>query len=363
MLEADVEIRRGAFRIEARFASNAPIVSLFGRSGAGKSSVVEAIAGLVRPRAGRISVGERVLFDAARGIDLPPEERRVGYVFQDALLFPHMTVRANLAYGERLTPARERFVEARRVVALLGLERLLERRPATLSGGEKQRVAIGRALMASPRVLLLDEPLASLDAPRKAEILQYIELLRDELRLPMVYVSHAIEEVTRLADHLVVLAEGRVVAQGPVAEVLAREDMEELTGRYEAGAVIETRVAGHDEQYGLTRLAFAGGELVVANVDALVGEPVRARIRARDVALALEAPRRASFQNVLEGTVHSIGGEFGAIVDVAVTLSGGERLLARLTRASVAALGLAPGVRVFALVKAIAIDRRSVGFA
>src|SRR4051812_4092692 len=159
MLEADVVIDRGSFRIEARFASNAPIVALFGRSGAGKSSVIEAIAGLVRPLAGRIVVGERVLFDAARGIDRPPEERRVGYVFQDDLLFPHMTVRANLAYGERLTPVRERFVEARRAVALLGLERLLERRPATLSGGEKQRVAIGRALMASPRLLLMDEPL------------------------------------------------------------------------------------------------------------------------------------------------------------------------------------------------------------
>jgi molybdate transport system ATP-binding protein len=338
-------------------------VALFGRSGAGKSSVIEAIAGLVRPRAGRIAVGDRVLFDAARGIDLPPEERRVGYVFQDDLLFPHMTVRGNLAYGERLTPARERFVEARRVVALLGLERLLERRPATLSGGEKQRVAIGRALMASPRVLLMDEPLASLDAPRKAEILQYIELLRDELRLPIVYVSHAIEEVTRLADHLVVMAEGRVVAQGTLAEVLAREDMVELAGRFEAGAVFETRVARHDETYGLTHLAFPGGELVVANVDALVGEPVRARIRARDVALALEAPRHASFQNVLEGVVHAIGGEFGAIVDVTIVLAGGERLLARLTRASVAALGLAPGARVYALVKAIAIDRRSVGFA
>jgi len=363
MLEADVAIERGSFRIEARFASNAPIVALFGRSGAGKSSVIEAIAGLVRPRAGRIAVGERVLFDAARGIDLPPEERRVGYVFQDDLLFPHMTVRANLGYGERLTPARERFVESRRVVALLGLERLLERRPATLSGGEKQRVAIGRALMASPRILLMDEPLASLDAPRKAEILQYVELLRDELRLPIVYVSHAIEEVTRLADHLVVMADGRVVAQGAVADVLSRHDMVELAGRLEAGALFETRVAGHDEAFGLTRLAFPGGELVVANVDALVGEPVRARIRARDVALALEAPRAASFQNVLAGTVHSVGHEFGAIVDVTLTLAGGERLVARLTRASVARLGLAPGVRVFALVKAIAIDRRSVGFA
>jgi len=363
MLEVDVAIERGRFAIEARFASDAPIVALFGRSGAGKSSLVEAIAGLVRPRGGRIAVAGRTLFDSARAIDLPPEERRVGYVFQDALLFPHMAVRANLAYGERLTPARERFVDARRVVSLLGLERLLERLPATLSGGERQRVAIGRALMASPRVLLMDEPLASLDAPRKAQILQYVELLRDELRLPIVYVSHAIEEVTRLADHLVVMAEGRVVAQGPVAEVLGREEMVPFAGRFEAGAVFDTRVASHDEAFGLTRLAFPGGELVVANVDALVGEPVRARIRARDVALALEAPPRASFQNVLAAVVHSVGRDFGAIVDVTVALPGGERLVARVTRESVVRLGIAPGVEVFALVKAIAIDRRSVGFA
>ena len=363
MLEVDVAIERGRFAIAARIASDAPIVALFGRSGAGKSSLVEAIAGLVRPRSGRIAVAGRTLFDSARGIDLPPEERRVGYVFQDALLFPHMAVRANLAYGERLTPARERFVDARRVVALLGLERLLERLPATLSGGERQRVAIGRALMASPRVLLMDEPLASLDAPRKAEILQYVELLRDELRLPIVYVSHAIEEVTRLADHLVVMADGHVVAQGPVAEVLGRDEMVPLAGRFETGAVFDTRVASHDEAFGLTRLAFPGGELVVANVDALVGEPVRARIRARDVALALEPPPRASFQNVLPAVVHAVGRDFGAIVDVTVTLPGGERLVARVTRESVVRLGIAPGLALFALVKAIAIDRKSVGFA
>ncbi|HZZ94067.1 MAG TPA: molybdenum ABC transporter ATP-binding protein [Usitatibacter sp.] len=363
MLELDVALERGAFLIEARFASGAPIVALFGRSGSGKTSVVEAIAGLVRPRRGRIVVAGRALFDSAAGIDLPPEARRVGYVFQDALLFPHMSVRANLAYGEGLTPARDRFIEARRVVSLLGLESLMERRPATLSGGEKQRVAIGRALMASPRLLLMDEPLASLDAPRKAEILQYVELLRDELRLPIVYVSHAIEEVTRLADHLVILSEGRVLAEGSVAAVLAREEIVPLAGRFEAGAVLETRVSGHDEAFGLTRLAFAGGELLVANVDALVGEPVRARIRARDVALALEVPRQASFQNVLEGVVDAVGREFGGIVDVDVRLGAGERLVARVTRASAARLGLAPGVRVYALVKAIAIDRRSVGFA
>jgi len=362
MLEVDVAVRRGAFRLEAKFSSGAPIVALFGRSGSGKSTIVNAIAGIVRPGRGRIAVGERTLFDSAKGIDLPPESRRVGYVFQDALLFPHMSVAANLAYGERLTPPSERFVARERVIELLDLGRLLDRRPTSLSGGERQRAAIGRALLASPRLLLMDEPLASLDAPRKAEILAYVELLRDELRLPIVYVSHAIEEVTRLADHLVLVSDGRTIAEGEVAEVLSRADLKPYTGRFEAGAVIEARVARQDERYGLATLAFDGGELVVANLDALPGEPVRARIRSRDVALALERPRASSFQNVLEATVESVGAEFGAIVDVVLRV-GATPLVARITHESLDRLRIVPGLRLFALVKAIAIDRRSVGYA
>ena len=362
MLEVALRLRRGAFALECDFASGAPIVALFGRSGSGKTTIVEAIAGLVRPVSGRIVIEGRTLYDSARGIDLAPEKRRVGFVFQDALLFPHLSVRANLAYGERLVPAADRFVDPGRVVGLLGLAALLDRRPSSLSGGERQRVAIGRALLASPRVLLMDEPLASLDAPRRAEILQYVELLRDELRLPIVYVSHAIEEVTRLADHMVLVSEGRTVAHGGVAELMGRADLKPFTGRFEAGAVVPARVARHDEHFGLTVLAFAGGELVVPNVDALPGEPVRVRIRARDVALALEAPRSASFQNVLPGIVHSIGEEFGALVEVAVDV-GPTRLVARITRKAAAELGLAAGVPVHALVKAVSIDRHSVGFA
>jgi molybdate transport system ATP-binding protein len=362
MLEVALELRRGAFRLDARFASDAPIVALFGRSGSGKTTLIEAIAGLVRPQRGRIVVEGRTLFDSERGVDLPPEARRVGFVFQDALLFPHLSVRANLAYGERLTPARERFVEHSRIVSLLGLEPLMDRRPATLSGGEKQRVAIGRALLASPRLLLMDEPLASLDAPRKAEILQYIELLRDELKLPIVYVSHALEEVTRLADRLVLVADGKTIAEGPVAELMSRPELRLHTGRHEAGAVVEARVARHDEEFQLTVLAFEGGELVVPNLDALPGEPVRAHIRARDVSLATTRPESVSLQNLLDGTVESIGGEFGAIVDVVVRV-GPTVIIARVTRKAVADLELVPGTPVVAMVKAISIDRRSVGFA
>ena len=362
MIDVDVSLRRGAFRLHASFHSDVPIVCLFGRSGSGKTTIVDAIAGLVRPESGRIVIDGRTLYDAARGIDLTPEARRVGYVFQDALLFPHLSVRANLAFGEGLTARAERFIDGERVVALLGLASLLERRPGTLSGGEKQRVAIGRALLASPRVLLMDEPLAALDAPRKAEILNYIELLRDEFRLPIVYVSHAIEEVTRLADRLVLVADGGTIAEGSVTEVLGRADLRPHTGRFEAGAVIDARVARHDEAYGLTVLAFDGGELVVPNVDALPGAPVRARVRARDVALALERPGGTTFQNVIEATIEGFTEEFGAIVDVRLA-AGHARLVSRITRQSRERLRLAPGMRVYALVKAVAIDRRSVGFA
>jgi molybdate transport system ATP-binding protein len=362
MLDVGIAVHRGAFELDVAFRSDAPIVALFGRSGSGKSTIVNAIAGIVRPERGRIVIGDRVLFDSARRVELPPERRRVGCVFQDALLFPHLDVRANLAYGERLTPPAERFVDRERVLALLGLSTLLDRRPANLSGGEKQRVAIGRALLASPRILLLDEPLASLDGARKAEILAYIELLRDELNLPMVYVSHAIEEVTRLADRVVVIADGRVVAEGNTSDALSRPELGALAGRAEEGVVIDAHVASHDPRFELTTLSFAGGELVVPNVDALPGEEVRVRIRARDVSLAITRPALMSIQNVLEATVVSLGGEYGAIVDVDLRV-GETPLVARITRKAASELAIAPGLRVHALVKAVSIDRRSVGFA
>ena len=362
MLDVDISIHRGAFALNAAFQSDAPIVALFGRSGSGKSTIVSAIAGIVAPERGRIVIGDRTLYDSQRRIDLAPEKRRVGCVFQDALLFPHLDVRANLAFGERLTPAAERFVDHERVIALLGIGSLLDRRPANLSGGEKQRVAIGRALLASPRILLLDEPLASLDGARKTEILAYIELLRDELRLPMVYVSHAIEEVARLADRVVVIADGAVIADGGTADALSRPEIGALAGRFEEGAVIDARIASHDPRFGLSTLAFEGGELVVPNVVAPPGDAVRVRIRARDVSLALQDPGRISIQNVLEAHVVSLGGEWGAIVDVTLRV-GPTPLIARITRKAASELGIAPGMKVHALVKAVSIDRRSVGFA
>jgi molybdate transport system ATP-binding protein len=362
VIDVRLEIRRAAFSLSASFATEAPVVALFGRSGSGKTTIVQALAGLVSPRAGHVRVGGTTLYDSAAGIDLPPERRRIGYVFQDALLFPHLDVRGNLDFGERLVKAGERYVDRKQIVDLLGLGPLLARRTPTLSGGERQRVAIGRALLASPRLLLMDEPLASLDGSRKAEILAYVEILRDELAIPIVYVSHSIEEVTRLADHMVLVSEGRTIASGTVPEIMGRAELEPVTGRFQAGSVIETRVESHDLDDGLTTLAFDGGRFVVPVVDALPGERVRVRVRARDVALALAPPADASFLNVLEGTVTAVSDRPGPLVDVTLAV-GGAAIIARLSRRSCTRLALAPGRRAFALVKGVALDRHAVGFA
>jgi len=361
-IELDVEKALGAFRLKAAFASDAPITALFGRSGCGKSTLLNLVAGLLRPERGRIAVGERVLFDSAAAIDVPAEQRRVGYVFQDGLLLPHLSVRQNLSYGRFFTPAAERWADFDRIVALLDLSPLLERRPQRLSGGEKQRVAIGRALLASPRLLLMDEPLASLDAARRGEILYYIERLRDEVGVPILYVSHEIEEVVRLAGHMVLLSEGTIAAAGPVRELMGRIELRGLVGRHEGGAVIEARVAAQDLASGLATLAFAGGELRMPDVDALVGENLRVRVRARDVSIALSEPRDVSVLNCFRGRVVEIGTDAGASVDVRLDLSGAP-LLARITRHSAERLGLAPGKEVWAMVKAVSLDRHSVGYA
>jgi len=362
MIDVDIEEQLGSFALSVRFAADAPIVGLFGRSGSGKTSVVNAIAGIGKPHRGSIRVNGDVLFDSARGIDLRPEDRRVGYVFQDALLFPHLDVRANLTYGQRLRSPSERFIEESRVVGLLGLEGLLHRKPRTLSGGEKQRVAIGRALLAQPRILLMDEPLAALDVPRKVEILDYVERLRDDLGIPIVYVSHSVAEVTRLADTIVLLSEGKCLAVGDVEEVMGRAELRPVTGRHEAGTLIETHVRAHDEAHALTTLAFPGGELHVPRLDAPIDGRIRIRIRARDVSLATVRPHGISILNVLEGRVTAIRTDEGAIADVQVAV-GDAAVNARVTRRSLRDLGLREGQTVFALVKAVSFDHRSVGYA
>ncbi len=362
MIDVDIEQWLGSFHLTVKFSAEAPIVGLFGRSGAGKSSVINAIAGITRPLRGLIRVNDVVLFDSTRGIDLPPEQRRVGYVFQDALLFPHLDVMSNLLYGQRLRPPAGRFIAPARVIELLGLGTLLQRKPRTLSGGEKQRVAIGRALLAQPRILLMDEPLASLDVPRKTEILDYIERLRDDLQIPIVYVSHSVPEVTRLADTVVVLSDGACIAAGDIDVVMGRLDLKPATGRYEAGSLIDTRVTAHDSEQQLTTLVFEGGELIVPHLDASIGDRVRARIRARDVSLAVRRPAEISILNILSGCVTSVDDEAGPIVDVQLAI-GSATLIARITRRSVQQLGIHAGQHLYALVKAVSFDQRSVGYA
>jgi molybdate transport system ATP-binding protein len=367
MLEVDIALPLGGFALDARFATGRGITALFGRSGSGKTTVINCVAGLLRPRRGRIVADGRVLFDAEAGVDVPRHRRRVGYVFQDARLFPHLSVRQNLLYGRRFAPRGQEdgaFPAAtlETVVDLLGVGHLLDRRPGALSGGERQRVAIGRALLADPRLLLMDEPLASLDAPRKAEILPYLERLRDALRVPVVYVSHSLEEVTRLADDVVALAEGRVVASGPAAEVLALPELEAVTGRFEAGSLLTARVRGEVEAFALTLLDHPAGELRVPRLGLPAGTAVRIRVRARDVTLAAswgELPG-LSTRNRLRARVVAVRPSEDALADVTLDAAG-EALAARVTREAAADLGLAPGREVTALIKTVAIGRRGVG--
>ena len=364
MIDVDVDLESGAFRLTAQFASDASIVGLFGRSGAGKTTLIHAIAGIVRPSRGRIRIDDAVLFDSTRRIDLSIQARRIGYVFQHALLFPHLSVESNLLYGHALRPHVERTIEPRDVIDLLGLTSLLERRPATLSGGERQRVAIGRALLAQPRLLLMDEPLASLDAQRKVEILDYIERLRDRLHIPIVYVSHSIPEITRLADTMVVLADGRCVAADDperVVDQIGHGPDGDASSDLDAGSLIDARVAAHDDVDRLTTLAFNGGQLLVPMIEAGVGARVRAYLRSRDLSLALQRPEGISIVNVLAGKIVAINERPGAAADVRVAV-GATMLTARVTQRSVRQLGLLHGHDVHVLIKAVSLDQRSTGY-
>ena len=290
------------------------------------------------------------------------ERRRVGYIFQDARLFPHLDVRDNLRYGWKRAPDTDRPIAFDAVVDLLGIGHLLDRRPRRLSGGEKQRVAIGRALLAQPRVLLMDEPLASLDAERKSEILPYVERLRDELRILIVYVSHAVEEVVRLANTVVLVDNGRVVAQGTPESLSHRLDLRPLLGRFEAGAIVDARVATHDDERQITRLEFGEQALILPRVDIAPATRLRVRIRARDVILAVERPAALSAQNVLAGRIVEIAAESGPYAEVKVDLGAGA-IVARITQDSVKRLALAPGQPVYAVVKSVALDGHALSAA
>jgi molybdate transport system ATP-binding protein len=355
-MSVEVELRHsfGAFALDVAFRiERASVTALFGPSGSGKTSVVNAVAGLLRPREGRIVIDGRAVLDTGAGVFVPPRQRRTGYVFQDARLFPHMSVADNLRFGWRRAESPAGEGEIAHVVELLGLAQLLARYPRALSGGEKGRVALGRALLSSPDILLLDEPLAALDAARRGEILPYLERLRDETRLPMIYVSHNVDEVARLADEIVVLRDGHSIEQGSVFDLLTQ-----IENRFDIaplGAVLETRVQSHRADDGLSVLAFDGGTLTVPQLERNVGSRVRVRVRAEDIMLAREEPRAISANNILPATVKAVHVDDGPQAEVQLGF-GASRLVARITRASVARLALQPGTPVFAIIKSVIVD-------
>lgn len=358
-LSVALKHRLGTFALDASFDVPNGVTALFGRSGAGKTSVINAVAGLITPQAGRICIQDQVVFDSAAGINVPAHKRGVGYVFQDARLFPHLSVSGNLSYAAKFGRAAIDDRLQRRIVDMLGIDHLMSRRPAGLSGGEKQRVAIARALLSSPRVLLMDEPLAALDPARKAEILPYLETLRDELDMPILYVSHAVSEIARLADQVVLMQAGQVVANDTTAAVFADADLAPSLGLRDAGAVIMGRVVAHDPD-GLTHLSAAGGHMYLPQIQAPIGATIRLRILAQDVTLMRDAPQNISALNIVSGTILAVrrGDGPGAIV----TLQCGQDLiLARVTGRSVDAMGLQAGIPCYAVVKSVSVSPDEVG--
>lgn len=352
-ISARFQMRLDSFALDAAFdAPAAGVTALFGPSGSGKTTLLRCIAGLERA-AGSLRVNGATWQDDQTFV--PVHKRPLGYVFQETSLFPHLSVRANLEYGyKRIVPA-ERKVRLEQVVEWLGLSHLIGRTdPAQLSGGERQRVAIGRALLTSPRILLMDEPLSALDTASKQEILPYLERLHRELNIPVLYVSHALDEVARLADHLVLLQQGRVIASGALHDTLARLDLP--TAHFDdAGAVIEAAVAQQDEKYHLTRLDFAGGHLWVGKVDQPFGTRVRARVLARDVIIATQAPQGSSINNILNARVEEIVDCAPDKVVVRMRVGQAQILLSRITRRSRDHLGLSEGTYVCAQVKSVAL--------
>ncbi|MCE9649376.1 MAG: molybdenum ABC transporter ATP-binding protein [Parvibaculum sp.] len=367
VLAVAIKRRVADFALDVSFEAGDGVTGIIGPSGAGKSTVLQTIAGLATPDEGRVALDGEAFTDTARGVFLRPERRRIGYVFQDACLFPHMSVAQNLDYGARRRDA-ARTVSRSDVVELLGLAPLLDRRPHRLSGGEAQRVSIGRALLSAPRLILMDEPLSSLDLRRRREILPFIEALHRSLKLPIVYVSHNIDEIVQLADLVVVLHDGKVAASGDVATVLNRPEIQRLVlgedTRDDPAAIVEARITRHDDTHNLSELGFGGAALTLTRLKLPIGASVRLRIHARDVAIATERPQGLSIQNIVEAVVAELRPAGSAQVDVRLSVAGTQGLTARITGRAVEQLGLAPGRKVWALVKSVALagDARPPAF-
>ncbi|MFD1746244.1 molybdenum ABC transporter ATP-binding protein [Rhizobium helianthi] len=351
-LHVEIQHRQGDFQLDLAFTSQTGVTALFGASGSGKTSVLRILGGLVRPHCGRIVLDGEVLLDTSTGVFVPAHRRRLGYVFQEPRLFPHLSVRQNLLYGRWFSSRKPNADDVVRITDLLGIRALLDRRPAGLSGGEKQRVAIGRALLASPRILLMDEPLSALDEARKAEILPYLERLRDDVQLPILYVSHAATEVARLADQVVAMADGKITATGSASEILALSS--EATSR-EAGSVLTGRVQLAADEPDIARIILADCELIVPRGQLEHGRRLRVHIPAREVLLATVRPEGISALNILKAEVEAINLQPQGIADVSL-LCGGERLSSRITALSAERLSLVAGKPVYAIIKTVALD-------
>ena len=354
-LSIDISRRVGSFSLDVAIEAPPGVTAVLGRSGAGKSTLVAAVAGLLKPDSGRIALDGAALFDGSRRTFLPPPKRRIGVVFQDSRLFPHLSAKANLLFGRKRRPD-ARGPSLDEVVEILGLAGLLDRRPRSLSGGERQRVAIGRALLSGPRALLFDEPLAALDSERKAEITPFLEAIVDGAEIPVLYVTHALEEARRLADRLVVLDQGKVAAQGSVESAIATAGLATAGDRMLDGVTVEAVVAELDERFELTGLALGAHRVWAPGLLGEVGGAVRLRFLARDVALALDPPGRSSVRNVLPGVIRTLKRGEGAYALASVDV-GGAVLKAEITRRAADELQLAPGRMVHALVKSVAVSR------
>ncbi|MEM8797460.1 MAG: molybdenum ABC transporter ATP-binding protein [Pseudomonadota bacterium] len=347
-----------SFQIDLAFDAQHGITVLFGRSGSGKTAIVNMVAGLMRPQHGCIRLYDTVLSDGESGRFVPSHRRRIGIVFQDGRLFPHLTVRQNLQFGAWFAPKDAPREDFDRIVEMLGIGPLLKRYPGTLSGGEKQRVAIGRAILSCPRMILADEPLSSLDEARKAEILPYFERLRDELNIPVLYVSHSPAEVARLASRVVVVDAGRIVRQGDAVDVLSDPNVTPIGARG-AGAILEGLVAAHHDD-GITELNVGDLSLYLPRLPRDVGSRVRIRIAASDVIIARDRPTGLSALNILPGEIEKIRSGEGPGAIVSLKTDAGA-ILARITRRSLAALALEEGVQCFAIAKTVSIAPEDVG--
>jgi molybdate transport system ATP-binding protein len=357
MIYFDCRLTRPGFTFDAAFETGPGVTALFGASGSGKSTALRLVAGLERPERGLISLDGERLTDTEARLHRPPHRRRIGFVFQDALLLPHLSVRSNLGYGRFFTRRADRKLSFDAVVQVLGIGHLLDRGPATLSGGERQRVAIGRALLASPRLLLMDEPLASLDAARKRELLPFIERLRDEFAIPILYVSHAAEEVARLASRVVLIEAGRVSASGRPDEVLGA--VAPGVDRFDAVSILSAAVKERLPAYGLTMLAHPAGDILVPG-QLEPGRTVTIAIRATNVAIA-SGGTDSSVRTRLKGRIAGLRMDDGPFALAAIELAGGAVLQASLTRLAVDQLGLRVGSEVVALVKTVALPEQGPG--